>query len=163
MSVTPTQRRHIVRLCLLLNKYAPLVNYAEVRPMSTAHLTESQLRLRFEAGRTITTDCSETVTLVCRLAGLKDPNGLAYDGEGYTGTMLDHLEHFTNFDEAHPGTLIVFGDFPGTHVVIVVRPNGTNPSIYSHGSHASSAIWDLDTERTYHAGQPMTLLAIEDL
>ena len=160
---TPTQRRHLARLAEYLNHKAEQVLYAEVRPMSTTHLTESQLHDRLDSGRTITTDCSETVTLMFRLAGLRDPNGLRYDGEGYTGTMLAHLEHFTRWDEVHAGTLIVFGHYPGTHVVMVTHPDGDNPIIYSHGSHARSAIWDLATERKYHEGQPITLLAIADL
>lgn len=161
--VTDTQRRHMVRLAELLDQNARLVNYAEVRPMSTAHLTESQLRQRFEAGERITCDCSESVTLICRLAGLRDPNGLRYDGEGYTGTMLSHLEHFDDWTKVHEGTLIVFGAYPGEHVVMVTKPNGENPEVYSHGSYSDHAIWSFDTERTYHEGQAVTLLAIADL
>lgn len=163
MPVTQTQRNHLVRLARLLNKYAAQVDYAEVRPMSTAHITESQLDCRFRAGGHITCDCSESVTLMFRLAGLKDPNGLNYDGYGYTGTMLDHLPIFTDWAEVHEGTLIVFGPGTGTHVVMVTTPNGDNPDVYSHGSHASSAIWSLSTERTYHPGENVRLLAIADL
>lgn len=163
MPVTQTQRNQLVNIANMLNHYAPQVLYAEVRPMSTRDLTLSQLRCRFISGGTITCDCSESVTLMFRLAGLKDPNGLNYDGYGYTGDMLDHLPHFTDWEEVHEGTLIVFGAGTGTHVVMVTRPNGQNPMVYSHGSHANSAIWDLDTERTYHPGEPMTLLAIADL
>ena len=163
MSVTQTQRGHLVRLANLLDEHANLVKYAEVRPMSTARLTETQLRCRFTVGNTITCDCSESVTLMFRLAGLNDPNGLGYDGEGYTGTMLHHLPHFTDWQEVHEGTLIVFGEYPGTHVVMVTAPNGENPLVYSHGSYSDHAIWDLNTERRYHLGEPLTLLAIADL
>lgn len=163
MPVTQTQRNHMVRLARLLDKHASLVRYAEVRPMSTRHLTESQLDYRLTAGQAITMDCSESVTLICRLAGLRDPNGLGYDGEGYTGTMLTHLPHFTDWSEVHEGTLIVFGEYPGRHVVMVVTPNGENSSVYSHGSYSDHAIWSLETERGYHAGEPITLLAIADL
>lgn len=163
MPVTQTQRNHLVRLARLLNKYANHVDYAMVRPMSTQHLTQTQLTNTLEAGHSITCDCSESVTLMFRLAGLRDPNGLRYDGYGYTGTMLEHLEHFTEWDKVHEGTLIVFGAGTGTHVVMVTTPNGENPEVYSHGSHATSAIWSLDTERTYHTGEPLTLLAIADL
>lgn len=163
MPATQTQRNHLVRLANLLNKYAAQVDYAEVRPMSTRSLTQTQLTCRLQTGGHITCDCSESVTLMFRLAGLHDPNGLQYDGYGYTGTMLDHLPHFTDWERAHEGTLIVFGAGTGTHVVMVTRPNGDNPEVYSHGSHANSAIWPFATERTYHEGEPITLLAIEDL
>lgn len=118
MPVTQTQRNHMVRLCEMLNHYAPEVDYAEVRPMSTARITETQLDTRLRSGGHITMDCSESATLICRLAGLRDPNGLGYDGYGYTGSMLTHLPHFTDWDEVHEGTLIVFGAFPGVHVVL---------------------------------------------
>ena len=163
MRHTQTQRNHLVRLAQYLDRNAKLVKYAEVRPMSTARLTESQLRCRFAAGSTITCDCSESITMMFRMAGLSDPNGLHYDGEGYTGTMLEHLPHFTNWEEVHAGTLIVFGDPPGHHVVMVVEPNGVNPTVYSHGSYSDKAIWSLDTERGYQSGLPITLLAIADL
>lgn len=161
--VTQTQRNHMVRLAQLLNRYAPDVGYAEVRPMRTRHLTQSRLTIDLQHGVPVTMDCSESVTLICRLAGLKDPNGLAYDGYGYTGTMLEHLPHFTDYHELHKGSLIVYGAGTGTHVVMVVAPNDHNPEVYSHGSHANHAIWSLETEDIYHPGEPRTLLAIEDL
>lgn len=161
--VTQTQRNHMVRLAQLLNHYAPDVDYAEVRPMRTRRLTQTRLTINLQHRVPVTMDCSEAVTLICRLAGLKDPNGLRYDGYGYTGTMLEHLPHFTDYGELHKGSLIVYGAGTGTHVVMVVTPNGHNPDVYSHGSHANSAIWTLETENTYHPGEPRTLLAIEDL
>ena len=163
MPVTQTQRNHLVRLAQLLNQHAPDVDYAQVRPMRTRFLTQSQLTTDLEHNVPVTMDCSESVTLMFRLAGLKDPNGLNYDGYGYTGTMLDHLTHFTEWDKVHEGTLIVFGSGTGTHVVMVTLPNGNNPEVYSHGSHSNHAIWSLATERTYHPGEPLTLLAIADL
>lgn len=160
---TQTQRNHMVRLAQLLNKYAPDVDYAEVRPMRTRGLTQSRLTIDLEHNVPVTMDCSESITLICRLAGLKDPNGLRYDGYGYTGTMLDHLPHFSDYHELHKGSLIVYGDGTGTHVVMVTTPNDEDPEVYSHGSHSAHAIWSLSTENTYHPGEPRTLLAIEDL
>lgn len=163
MPVTQTQRNHLVRLAQLLNKYSPDVDYAQVRPMRTRYLTQSQLTTDLEHNVPVTMDCSESVTLMFRLASLADPNGLKYDGEGWTGTMLAHLPHFTEWEKVHEGTLIVFGAYPGEHVVMVTRPNGDDPDVYSHGSHANHAIWSFKTEQTYHEGQQVTLLAIEDL
>lgn len=163
MSVTNTQRNQMVRIAQLLNQYAPDVDYAQIRPMRTRYLTLSKLRTDLQHNIPITMDCSESVTLICRLSGLKDPNGMMYDGEGYTGDMLAHLPHFTNYDQLHKGSLIVYGTGTGTHVVMVTEPNGVNPEVYSHGSHASHAIWSLAQEDEYHQGEPKTLLAIEDL
>src|SRR5690348_13759387 len=95
MRTTQTERNHLARIARMLNEYARQVYWAEVRPMSTARLTESQLDQRLRGGGRITMDCSESITLMFRLAGLRDPNGLEYDGEGWTGTMLTHLPHFT--------------------------------------------------------------------
>lgn len=153
----------MVRLAQLLNSYSNDVDYAQIRPMRTRFLTQSRLTIDLQHSIPVTMDCSESVTLICRLAGLRDPNGLNYDGYGYTGDMLVHLPHFTDYDKLHKGSLIVYGDGTGTHVVMVTTPNGNNPEVYSHGSHAKHAIWSLDTENQYHIGEPRTLLAIEDL
>lgn len=157
------QRNHMVTLATILNRYAPDVDYEQIRPMRTRSLPEYELINHLEHEIPVTMDCSESVTLICRLSGLKDPNGLNYDGYGYTGTMLDHLPHFTDWGEVHRGTLIVFGGGTGEHVVMVTAPNGENPEVYSHGSHANHAIWDLNTERKYHQGQEIRLLAIAEL
>lgn len=163
MGATQEQRNHLVRLARFLNVYAEQVDYAEVRPMVTRDLTEPRLETQLRRGGRITCDCSEAVTMMFRMAGLRDPNGLGYDGYGYTGTMLEHLPHFSDYGKLHQGSLIVFGAGTGTHVVMVTRPDGDNPHVYSHGSHARSAIWSLSLERTYHPGEPLTLLAIEGL
>lgn len=163
MIKTALQRRKAKTIATLLNQYSWSVLYAEIRPMATRSLTLKALQTALKLGHTITMDCSEAVTLIFRLAGFKDPNGLGYDGQGYTGTLL-HLPHFTDYKQAHVGTLIVFEEGPGpAHVVMVVKPNGTNPMVYTHGSHARSAIWDLNTERAYHPGQKVTLCAVAGL
>lgn len=162
-TLTELQRDHAIGLCYVLNQYALDVDYEQVRPMQTRNLTEPELYRDLEAGKPVTMDCSESCTLIARLAGWRDPNGLLYDGYGYTGTMLSHLPHFTNWSEVHKGTLIVFGSYPGTHVVMCVEPNGDNPLVYSHGSHVNHAIWSFKTEVTYHPDQPITLLAVEGL
>lgn len=160
---TGPQRQRAKTIAQLLNRYAWQCLYAQVRPMQTRSLTLKSLTSLLENGKDIEMDCSEAVTLIFRLAGFQDPNGLGYNGQGYTGTMLQHLPHFTDWAQVHVGTLIVFGAGTGTHVVMVVKPNGQNPLVYSHGSHARGAIWDLNTERQYHQGEPITLLAVAGL
>ncbi len=80
---------------------------------------------------TVNTDCSGLVTCCFYRAGQPDPNGRAYDGQGFTGTLLDHLPHIS-LGEARPGDLAVFGDAPGRHVVIIVG-TGSDPQCISHG------------------------------
>ena len=97
----------------------PWIHYGEVRPIPL--------------GRTLplTTDCSGFVTVCYFLAGAPDPNGLDYDGEGWTGTLLRHLAHIPR-DEARLGDLVVWGRYPGRHVAIVLEI-GDDPLLCSHG------------------------------
>lgn len=68
----------------------------------------------------IVTDCSGFVTLCAKWAGAPDPNGQGYSGQGYTGTLLTHCQAITEA-QAEPGDLIVYGPYPGHHVVGIVE------------------------------------------
>ena len=77
----------------------------------------------------ISCDCSAFVTLCYAWAYAPDPNGLNYDGQGYTGTLLSHDEHIALFKEnaqhvqvpeVLPGDLVVYGGGTGEHVALVV-------------------------------------------
>jgi peptidoglycan hydrolase-like protein with peptidoglycan-binding domain len=130
------------------------INYAESRPMP---INLPRLSLPF------TTDCSGFATLMAKWAGAADPNGLEYDGEGYTGTMLAHLSHIPQ-GEASPGDLAVFGVAPGTHVVVLVESggaNGNNPQVVSHGQQGDPCRVPLSVEAASHSGQPVTFLRLE--
>ncbi len=89
----------------------------------------------------ITCDCSAFVTYCYAWAGAPDPNGLAFNGEGYTGTLLSHNEHIAlfkqnaqhvNIEQVLPGDLIVYGPGTGEHVAIVVQAT-TDSLTVSHG------------------------------
>jgi cell wall-associated NlpC family hydrolase len=95
------------------------IHYGEVRPIPLARMLP------------LTTDCSGFVTLCYFLAGAPDPNGLGYSGEGWTGTILRHLASIAPVD-ARRGDLVVWGDYPGRHVSIVLEP-GHDPLLCSHG------------------------------
>lgn len=109
-------------------------SYAEVRPM---HLAKNPLPW--------TGDCSSFVTLCYYLAGAPDPNGLNYDGQGYTGTELQHgsvieyhmarmltVAETVALEHVLPGDAIVYGPFPGWHTALVVE-NGLDPLTVSMG------------------------------
>jgi hypothetical protein len=159
---TTKQREHLARLMDLLVAAEPRVHYAQVRPMQTRHISEKDLKAALTRG--ITMDCSESVTLLCRLAGLKDPNGKDYNGTGYTGTLLGHLPHYTDASKAKVGALVVFG--PGHHHdgdhVCMVRKAGPNPLLFSHGQERGPFYISLSEEKKYHP-PPTTFLAIQDL
>ena len=97
----------------------PQIHYGQVRPIPLG----STLPL--------TTDCSGFVTICFYEAGAPDPNGLDYSGQGYTGTLLDHLEEIERAD-AGRGDVVVWGAYPGHHCAIVLEP-GVDPLLASHG------------------------------
>lgn len=57
--------------------------YKQYRPMPAS------MRLAIARRRL---DCSSTVTLAAKAAGWPDPNGMGYNGYGYTGTLARHGE-----------------------------------------------------------------------
>ena len=78
------------------------------------------------------TDCSGFATLCYAWAGAPDPNGLAYSGLGYTGTLLQHMTRVP-LAAVQPGDLVVWGPAPGHHVAIVLESDGHDPVLCSHG------------------------------
>lgn len=81
----------------------------------------------------IITDCSGFVTMCYHAAGLPDPNGRNYDGQGYTGTLW---AHGTKTETPQVGDLVFYG-VPwlaggAAHVAIIVSKTecvgfGSNP------------------------------------
>lgn len=114
-----------------------IVNWATWGVAHHDQFTYSEGPDRMEAIKTppgtlpVTADCSAFVTLCFKWAGAPDPNGLGYDGEGYTGTLLEHLEHIP-LEQVQPGDIIVYGAAPGEHTAIVVVA-GPDPMTVSHG------------------------------
>jgi Putative peptidoglycan binding domain len=98
------------------------IHYAELRPIEGLY-RPWQVPLR--------TDCSGFVTLCYAWAGAPDPNGLGYDGQGFTGTLIAHLRPVP-LDGAQEGDLVVWGEPPGVHVALVLEP-GSDPLLCSHG------------------------------
>jgi cell wall-associated NlpC family hydrolase len=99
--------------------HEPQIHYGEVRPIPLGRALP------------LTTDCSGFVTICYFLAGAPDPNGLGYSGEGWTGTLLRHLEHIPRA-AARAGDLVVWGAYPGRHVALVLEA-GSDPLLCSHG------------------------------
>ena len=97
----------------------PRIHYAPERPMPLTRTLP------------LSTDCSGFVTLCYWLAGAPDPNGLGYDGQGYTGTLLRAMQPLAQ-DWIGQGDLVVWGAYPGHHVALVLEP-GDDPLLCSHG------------------------------
>jgi peptidoglycan hydrolase-like protein with peptidoglycan-binding domain len=73
-------------------------------------------------------DCSSFATWCYWAAGAPDPNGLGYNGQGYTGTQVQHGK---TTNDLRPGDLVFYGagSVPG-HVAVYVG----NGKVVSHGS-----------------------------
>lgn len=158
---TPAQRKHLLDLMNFLVEQEPRVHYAQVRPMQTIHWREQQVVNLLYHGGSITMDCSEAVTCLCKWAGLKDPNGLNYNGRGFTGTLLGNLPHYTDPAKAKIGALVVFGRGSGHHVCMVAKA-GADPVLWSHGQERGPIWIPLSDEQKYQPG-PATFLSIAHL
>lgn len=104
------------------------------------------------------TDCSGFATLAYKDAGGPDPNGLGFNGFGFTGTQLQHCRHIAKA-EALPGDLVVYGSYPGMHVVLLKEPGSVaDPLTYSHGQEAGPLIVRHSAEVSAHGGAPVSFL-----
>lgn len=151
---TDAQRVKLAALMRDLVKHEPQVHYAQIRPMRNIHLTKPVYPM--------TMDCSESVTCLCKWAGLKDPNGFGYNGRGYTGTLLDHLPHYYDPANANVGALVVFGPGTGQHVAMVLEPDHRNPLLWSHGAESGPRLVRLHDEAQAHY-PPVRFLSIAGL
>ena len=98
------------------------IHYAQTRPID-GHKQPLKLPLQ--------TDCSGFITLCYEWAGGADPNGLAFSGLGYTGTLLTGCRQIPR-SAVQAGDLVVWGAAPGHHVALVLEP-GDDPLLVSHG------------------------------
>lgn len=160
-----TQREHLGRLMDLLVAHRDKIHYRQLRPMATHKIVHELMLRTILATSGLSMDCSESVTLLCRLAGLHDPNGLDYNGTGYTGTLLRHLGARayppSHASAAGIGALVVFGGGTGEHVGMVRHP-GPDPELFSHGGEAGPFYIRLTEEERYHSG-PTRFLPITSL
>lgn len=119
-----TGRESVLRAAIVNNwkwmiAHSASIHYEQRRPIDGEH-NPDKLPLY--------TDCSGSVTDGYAWAHAPDPNGENYNGQGYTGTILNHCKHITR-SELKPGDPIVFGSYPGEHVVGYLGDN----KVMSHG------------------------------
>jgi hypothetical protein len=82
-------------------------------------------------------DCSAFVTWCYWIAGAPDPNGLGYNHEGYTGTLLHGLE--IPRDQVQPGDVVVYGPGTGAHTALIIQ-GGADPLTISHGQQGDPSL-----------------------
>ena len=126
-----SSRRAMVANCRWAVAHRERFRYEQVRPIP--------LGATRDGDEPITTDCSGFVTLMARWSGLEDPNGRGYNGEGWTGTLLEHLPA-AGFTRTEPGDIAVFGTYPGVHCAVLLEAGGPavngqapDPWAVSHG------------------------------
>jgi len=83
----------------------------------------------FRRGNHLYEDCSSSCTGYYFIGSIPDPNGLGYNGQGYTGTLAVHGRRVSS---PMPGDLGFYGYYPYRHVVIYVGNGrcvsfGSNP------------------------------------
>jgi hypothetical protein len=112
---------------------AGAIHYRQERPMMEMHNCPPKLNWVM--------DCSEGVTWLYKCAGLPDPNGLGYNGQGYTGTLAKHGRRIIALVQnrwLRVGDLVLYGriDSDYDHVAIVYRggPSRLVARVWSHGS-----------------------------
>jgi hypothetical protein len=117
-------RRAMVANCRWAVGHRHRFRYEQVRPIPVGATRDGD--------EPIITDCSGFVTLMARWSGLADPNGRGYNGDGWTGTLLEHLPA-VGFTRTQPGDLAVFGTYPGVHCAVLVEAGRADPWAVSHG------------------------------
>jgi hypothetical protein len=125
----------------------PQIHYQQLRPMDGV---KQPRKLPLQ------TDCSGFVTLCYAWAGGPDPNGLGFNGQGYTGTMLQRCAHIAQ-SAAKNGDLVIWGPPPGHHVAMVMEA-GPDPLLVSHGQEKGPVAIRFSVENQYQSG-PVTWLS----
>ncbi len=131
---------------------------------ATFALDWAQAQTALAAGKRLMFDCSGAITCAYKWAGLHDPNGLDFSHEGYTGTMLATLPHYTDAAVARVGAIVIFGPGTGEHGAVVIDPDPHHgdPLLFSHGERFAAGPIRLSVERQYHR-PPVTLLNVSRL
>lgn len=87
-------------------------------------------------------DCSSLVTWLYWLVGAPDPNGLGYNGYGFTGTQIMHGRRISA-SQLRPGDLVFYGGWTRwsapTHVAVYIG----NGKVVSHGSESGPQVLSL--------------------
>lgn len=163
MTTLEKQRAECGRLMDVLVSHKRKVHYAQIRPMQTNTIKPHRLWIALSKPSGVTMDCSESFTLICRLAGLRDPNGLHYDGSGFTGTIGAYLDyHYLEPHRAEIGAGVLFGEPPYKHICMVRKP-GDNPLLFSHGCELDPSFYDFETMKAAFPGDPYTFVSISKL
>lgn len=143
-------RARIVAAMTLLYHHREAVHYT----MSGRRMQGVRMKLR-PPKFPVWEDCSSSATWAYFAAGCPDPNGLGYNGFGYTGT-LSRRGSAVPTDQAKPGDLVFYGGGWPFHHVAVYAGHGR---VLSHGSEGGPYLLPIDYRtdramiRTYPLGK----------
>jgi hypothetical protein len=160
---TTAQRAKLHELMTFLLAHEPAVHYAQRRPMRTAAMSESSFRYHVEH-EGVAMDCSETVYLLLRLAGLNvHTAGYLAGGYGNSHTLWASLPHYTSPKGTKVGAVVTYGPYGGVHAAIVMDDAGTSdPWLFSMGSEGGPRRVRWSVENAVHGGTA-TLCSIAHL
>jgi hypothetical protein len=135
-------RQHVVDNARWGIANEPQIHYRQSRPIDGLH-EPRKLPLY--------TDCSGFSTLCYAWAGAADPNGQGYSGQGFTGTLLQHMTRIPQ-SAVQPGDLVVWGGGTGHHVALVLE-GGADPLLCSHGQEKGPFEIRFSVESKYQPAQ----------
>ena len=171
---TTIARRRALGVWEYLYEHRAQVHYppGDVRLISIHDIaTMAQLEALVASGK-CSIDCSQTVQLVCHVAGWKSPSG-SYDYDGATASMLaGPCRQFTNPRDAFLMSIVVFlsvpayGDAPGGHhTAFVIEPDHLhgNPLLGSHGQESDPRKIRLHDEWVGQRQRPYVFLSVTGL
>lgn len=138
---------------------AAIVDYCEwgIANAANIHYSQGPERLsHLGKPRTLpaATDCSGFATLAYKDAGAPNPNrmdGLWLPGPAFTGTMLRAGKKVTT---PQPGDLLIYGDWPGHHVVIFMEEWHGAWIVCSHGQEIGPLAMRQHREQLYQGCKP---------
>ena len=125
LAASKSQRQLVVAAAMLGHHNRTSIHYTQDLKLRMHGVTEHIRPPRFPTFA----DCSSFATWCYNAAGAPDPNGLAYNGSGYTGTLFPHGVQTAT---AAPGDLVFYGGTTAVpaHVAIAVGDG----LVVSHGS-----------------------------
>jgi cell wall-associated NlpC family hydrolase len=130
LSSADLKRQKIVATAMhgVANRYGIHYTQSSLRMMGVRYRIKPPGYPRYE-------DCSSFATWCYWVAGVNDPNGLGYNGFGFTGTLAANGTRISTA-QMRPGDLIFYGSYPHSHVTIYV---GSGRCV-SHGNESGPSL-----------------------
>lgn len=145
----------------MLVRHQRQVHYRQFRPMDITAWSRAHLDYEMSHGGQFWADCSEMTTALFHWVGAKDPNGMGFNGWGWSGSIWEHLPHFSNARDAKIGSIVTFGPGGSEHVATVFSP-GSDPVLFSHGDENGPGLIRLSSAAPY-LQSPVTFCAVAGL